>query len=131
MLRFLYENPIYEFDRNTGVDDTNYDCWHDHRPIRHLLVMFLQGAKCWRLGVLAQVNESDYGRDQEKDERQNRKCSKSLGKVARLTYLRDEGWEENLREPQECDVEHGVETLNPGCPSGPLNIQHNTKTGYV
>ena len=57
---------------------------------------------------------SDGGRDDEEDGGDASKNSQSLGEILRTLHLRDEGGEENLRHPEEGDVENSVHASHPG-----------------
>lgn len=92
-----------------GVNDSDDDRGDDNEGERTLLVVvWAQRSKSWSGGVLAEIAEADrwwY------DEQEGRDCGEdvqSLGKVLGLLHLRNEGWEEDLGDPEEGDVEDGT-----------------------
>lgn len=62
---------------------------------------------------MAYISESNgRGKDEEEDGDSGQDCER-FGKVLWFLHLGDEGWEENLGDPEESDIEHGVHTVNP------------------
>ena len=112
--RLAHDSEVDEFGRDVGIDDADDESGDDHEREGSLLVRdHAQAAECRGRRILAQVSEANgWGHDEEKggDAGQD---SKSLGEVLWLFHLGDEGWEENLRNPEEADVEDGIHTRNP------------------
>lgn len=114
--RVAHDALIDEFGGNVGVDDTDDEGRHNDKRERGLLVFDdAQGAEGWSSGVLAQVSESDCGRHDEQEQRDACQDSERFGEILWPFHLRNEGWEEDLRNPEEGDVEHGVHACYPCC----------------
>lgn len=100
---------IYELCADVGVNDADDDGWYNDKSERRLLVHGAsQAAKGWCGRVLAKVLEADRRWDDEQESRNSAQDGKRLGKILGLLHLGDEGREQDLRDPEEGDVEDGV-----------------------
>lgn len=112
--RCLHDAGVDVFGADVGVDDADDEGWHDDEGEGSLLVGFwAQAAESWRGRVLTQVSESDGRWDNEQECRDTGQHGEGLREVLRPLHLGDEAWEEDLRHPEEGDVEDSVDAADP------------------
>lgn len=130
--RVTHDPEVDEFGRNIGIDDADDESWDDDEGEGSLLVGDnAQTAECWSSGILAKVSEADRWWNNEKKGRDTSKDGESLGEVLWLFHLRDEGWEKNLRNPEEGDVQDCVHTCNPSCPSRRKGVRFDFSKSWI
>ena len=113
--RAPHEPGVDEFRRDVRVDDADDERRHDDEGERGFLVDDdAEGAEGRSGGVLAEVAEADGGRDGEQACADGGEDGEGFGEVLGPLHLRDEGGEEDLRDPEEGDVQDGVHALYPG-----------------
>lgn len=59
--------------------------------------------------------KADGRRDDDQDGRDGNQNGERFGEVLSAFHLGDEGWEEDLRDPEEGDVQNGVHAGDPAC----------------
>ncbi len=62
---------------------------------------------------MAQVVEADRGGHDEQEGADGGEDGERLGEILRTLHFRDEGGEEDLRDPEERDIEDGVQAVDP------------------
>lgn len=106
---FAHDLAVDELCGHVGVDDTNDNGRYDDKGERSLLVggdTETAESRCSR--ILAEVAETNRWWDDEQESRDTSKDSESLREVLWLLHLGDEGGEQDLRNPEEGDVQDGV-----------------------
>lgn len=114
--RSAHDPEVDEFRRHVRVDDADDQRWHhDERERSFLIRHDAQRPERRRSAVLSQIVEPNR-RWRDKQERRDRsKHSEGFREILRPLHLGDEGREQDLRHPEERDVEHGVHACDPGC----------------
>lgn len=109
-----HDVAVDEFGTDVGVDDTDDEGGDNDKGERGLSVnQRSETAKGRGSSVLAEVSESDGGWNDEEEGGDTGQDSQRLLKVLRTFHLRNEGREENLRDPEEGDVQDSVHAINP------------------
>lgn len=112
--RLAHYAEVDELGADIGVDDTNNEGWNDDEGERAFLVgCDTETAECWCSRVLAQITETNRRWDDEQECGNGCQDSQRLGEILWALHLRDESWEENLRNPEESNVQNGVHACDP------------------
>lgn len=109
MARSAHQPPIHKLGADVGVNHANHQRGDNHKGERGLFVGDdAQTAKGGRGGVLPQVAEPDGGRDDEEEGRDAGEYGEGFWEILGLFHLCDKSRKQNLRDPEEGDVQDGV-----------------------
>lgn len=113
--RPAHDAEIDELGRDVRVDDANNQRRHNNEG-EGSFSKFLgaEGPKCRSCGILAKIVESDCWWTDEEESGDNSQNGEGFREVLWFLHLGDEGWEEDLRDPEEGDVQDGVHAVDPG-----------------
>ena len=110
-----HDAEVHELRTDIGINNANDERWDNDKRERCLLVHYrAQAPKRRRRGILSEISEADRRGDNEQERRHTAEHGQRFGEILRPFHLRDERREQNLRDPEERDVQHGVH----GCDKG-------------
>lgn len=85
------------------------DGWNDDKGERPLFIRCdTEAAKCWSSRVLTEISEPNGRRNDEQEGRDTGQDGQGFRKVLRTLHFRNERGEQNLRYPEEGNVENCV-----------------------
>ena len=105
MFRVAQDPSVEELGGHVGVDAPDDDRGDEHEcECRFSCPWLGQGSNDWGGGILSEVVVT-YSSDDTKDgELHDRQCGESFGEVGRVLHLGDEGWVEDLTDPEKGDT---------------------------
>lgn len=113
--RLAHHSEVDEFGADIRVDNTDHEGRnYDEREGTFLVGGNTQTAESWGGGVLAQVSEANGWGDNKQEEGEGNQDSEGFGEILWSFHFGDEGGEEDLRYPEESDIQDGVHTVDPG-----------------
>jgi hypothetical protein len=129
---FAHDAEIHVFSADVCVDDTNDESGDNDKCKGSLLVCDnSQATECRCRGVLPEVSEPNgWGNDEEESGHAGQN-GEGLGEILWLLHLGDESWEENLRDPEEGDIEDGVHAVHPCCAGEREGVGSDGTVGWV
>ena len=127
-----HDSEVDELGSDIGVDNTNDQCRHNDEGEGAFFVgIGAETAESWSGRILPEVVEADGWRADEQEAGHGEEDSEGLWKVLWLLHFRDECWEQDLRDPEERDIEDSIHAVDPSSAGERKRVSPDSSSGGI